>query len=158
MTTPTAYDLFVQRPRSAPKRQSSRRERQSQGGLPATLTLEELWNERVMVALPETHPLAVLTESAWEQLAKERFIVSRVDPGPEIEDYIIRGLAELGRHPEVEQIPVQRETLLGLAGLGQGLSLVGEAEAGVFYPGVMTWTALQPSRRMICGEPEGEPR
>lgn len=99
--------------------------------------LEELWNERVMVALPETHPLAALTEIAWEQLAHEHFIVSRVDPGPEIEDYIIRGLADLGRHPVVEQIPVQRETLLGLVGLGQGLSLVGEAEAGIVYPGVV---------------------
>ena len=32
---------------------------------------------------------------------------------------------------------MQRETLLALVGLAQGLSLVGEAEAGVTYPGVM---------------------
>jgi hypothetical protein len=60
-----------------------------------------------------------------------------VDPGPEIQDYIIRGLAELGRHPDVEQLAVQRETLLALVGLGRGLSLVAEAEAGVVYPGVI---------------------
>jgi len=98
--------------------------------------IEELWRERILVALPERHALAAFPEIAWEQLAAERFIVSRVDPGPEIQDYIIRGLADLGRHPEVDQMPVQRETLLGLVGLGQGLSLVGEAEAGVTYPGV----------------------
>jgi len=63
--------------------------------------------------------------------------VSRVDPGPEIQDYIVRGLADLGRHPVVEQMAVQRETLLALVGIGQGLSLVGEAEAGVTYPGVV---------------------
>ena len=93
-----------------------------------------LWHERIFVALPEGHSLLGFSEIAWEQLACERFIVSKVDPGPEIQDYIIRGLADLGRHPNVEQIPVQRETLLALVGLGQGLSLVAEAEAGVTYP------------------------
>lgn len=98
--------------------------------------LEELWRERVMVALPENHHLATTKLIFWEQLEHERFIVSRVDPGPEIHDYIVRGLADLGKHPNVNELSVQRETLLGLVGLGQGISLVGEAEAGVTYPGV----------------------
>lgn len=99
--------------------------------------VEDLWHERILVALPETHALASSKEIAWDQLSSERFIVSRVDPGPEIQDYIVRGLADLGRHPVVEQMAVQRETLLALVGIGQGLSLVGEAEAGVTYPGVV---------------------
>lgn len=99
--------------------------------------VETLWYERVVVALPESHQLTAVPEISWEQLAQEKFIVSRIDPGPEIQDYIIRGLADLGRHPEVEQFSVQRETLLGLVGLGRGLSLVSEAEAGVTYPGVL---------------------
>jgi DNA-binding transcriptional LysR family regulator len=99
--------------------------------------MENLWHERIMVALPESHTLASSREIAWDQLSSERFIVSRVDPGPEIQDYIVRGLAALGRHPVVKQIAVQRETLLALVGIGQGLSLVGEAEAGVNYPGVV---------------------
>lgn len=98
--------------------------------------VEPLWHERVIVALPEMHPLATTQQIVWKQLEHERFIVSRVDPGPEIQDYIIGGLADLGRHPNVEQVSVQRETLLSLVGLGQGLSLVAEAEAGVVYPGV----------------------
>ena len=98
--------------------------------------VEDLWHERILVALSETHPLASSKEIAWDQLSSERFIVSRVDPGPEIQDYIVRGLADLGRHPVVEKA-VQRETLLGLVGIGQSLSLVGEAEAGVTYPGVV---------------------
>lgn len=99
--------------------------------------LEELWRERVFVALHTRHPLASHAYIAWRELDEERFIVSRGDPGPEIQDYIIRGLADLGRHPVVAQVAVQRETLLGMVGLGQGLSLVGEAEAGVIYPGVV---------------------
>lgn len=98
--------------------------------------LEELWRERVMVALPDHHHLSDAKAIFWEQLENERFIVSRVDPGPEIQDYIIRSLADLGKHPNVDQLSVQRETLLALVGLAQGLSLVGEAEAGVAYPGV----------------------
>jgi len=99
--------------------------------------LEEMWREGVIVAMPQDHSLSSSPNVLWHQLEGERFIVSRMDPGPEIQDYIIRGLAELGRHPQVEQLAVQRETLLGLVGLGQGLSLVGEAEAGVSYPGVV---------------------
>ncbi len=97
---------------------------------------EVLWHEHLAVALREGHPLTARQEIAWADLANERFIVSRVNPGPEIQDYIIRGLAELGRHPRVEQVAVQRETLLALVGLSQGLTLVGEAAAGVTYPGV----------------------
>ena len=108
-------------------------------GMPHTpgCEMEALWHECVFVALPDIHPLSANTAIAWEELAQERFIVSQVDPGPEIQDYIIRGLADLGRQPEVEQMSVQRETLLALVGLGRGLRLVGEAEAGVFYPGVV---------------------
>ena len=99
--------------------------------------VEDLWHERILVALPESHALASSRKIAWDQLSSERFIVSRVDPGPEIQDYIVRGLADLGRHPVVKQIAVQRETLLALVGIGQGLRLVGEAESGVNYPGVV---------------------
>ena len=98
--------------------------------------VETLWHERVAVALREDHPLATRQEITWEELAHERFIVSRVDPGPAIRDYIFLSFAKLGRQPHVEQIAVDRETLFALVGLGQGLSLVSEAEVGVTYPGV----------------------
>ncbi len=107
-------------------------------GTPASpgCEVEPMWRERVVVSLSNAHPLAKKAVILWEDLEGERFIVSRADPGPEVENYIIRGLADLGKNPEVAHYTVQRETLLALVGLGQGLSLVAEAEAGVNYPGV----------------------
>lgn len=99
--------------------------------------VEELWRDKIQVALPASHPLSNTEEITWQQLANERFIISRVDPGSVVRDYIVRGMVELGRHPVVEQLATQRETLLAFVGLGQGLSLVGTAAAGVSYPGVV---------------------
>ena len=99
--------------------------------------LEELWRERVMVALPDHHHLSTAKLIFWEQLENERFIVSRVDPGPEIQDYIHpRPSGPREATPTWTSSLSTRETLLALVGLAQGLSLVGEAEAGVTYPGV----------------------
>ena len=59
------------------------------------------------------------------------------DPGPEVQDYVIQRLARLGHHPLVNVSAVQREGLMALVGLGQGVSLVCAAEAEVTYPDVV---------------------
>ena len=45
-----------------------------------------LWSERVIVALPETHPLANSEIVYWTDLRGETFLLSQRDPGPEIQD------------------------------------------------------------------------
>ena len=69
----------------------------------------------------------------WDQLAAEVFVVSKMGPGPEIEDIVMRHLSELGRRPIIEPRPVQRG---GLVSLGIGITLVGTAEASITYPDV----------------------
>lgn len=98
--------------------------------------VEPLWSEPIMVVLPENHVLATLDSVQWDQLVGECFIVSRIDPGPEIHDYVVNHMADLGHRPMVESRRVQREGLMALVGLGRRISLVGAAEAGVVYPGV----------------------
>ena len=90
-----------------------------------------------MVALREGHGLAALPRVPWSDLDNELFLVSRADPGPEIQDYIVQHLAVLGRHPAVEQRAVGRDGLMSLVGFGQGLTLVTGAEASASYPGVV---------------------
>ena len=99
--------------------------------------VEPLWSEPILVALASNHPLSSEEVVQWPQLASECFIVSRTDPGPEIHDYVVKKLSTLGLHPIVEPRPVRRDGLIALVGLGRGVSLVGAAEAGVSYPGVM---------------------
>jgi len=73
----------------------------------------------------------------WEALKDEHFIVSRGAPGPEIHDYIIRRLADLGRSPSVQRYRVDRETLMVLVGLNFGVSLISEAGTATRYPDVV---------------------
>ena len=107
-------------------------------GAPAApgCAVEPFWSEPIIVALAGDHPLAANDVIEWPQLASERFIVSRTDPGPEIHDYVVKQLSALGLHPIIEPRPVRRDGLMALVGLGRGVSLVGAAEAGVIYPGV----------------------
>lgn len=103
---------------------------------PDGLASERLWIERVALALPVKHGLALAKEVIWDDLADEHFIVSRDEPGPEIHEWLVPRLSSLGRHADVVRCAVARETLLVLVGLGFGLTVVSEAATGVTYPGV----------------------
>lgn len=100
------------------------------------LDVEEFWRERVYVALPADHALACRSAVIWADLRHEHFIVSSQEPGPEIHDYIIRRLAELGYHPSVLRYGVGRENLMHLVALGLGLSLTSEATIATRYPSI----------------------
>jgi hypothetical protein len=62
------------------------------------------------------------------------FIVSEANPGPAIHDYLVKHLAELGRHPNVERCGVGRDNLMRLVTLGRGLTLTSEATTGTSSP------------------------
>ncbi|RVO59196.1 LysR family transcriptional regulator [Sinorhizobium meliloti] len=96
-----------------------------------------LWDERVYVALPSDHELASRAEILWADLADRHFIISETDPGPEIHDYLIKHLADLGRHPSVERHRVGRDNLMHLVAMGQGLTLTSEATTATGFPGVV---------------------
>ena len=92
-----------------------------------------LWSEQIHVALPRHHPAASLDVVRWDQIANERFIISKATSGYSIQDFVIEHLAEPGQPPIVEPRSVSREGLLALVGLGLGISLVGSAELEVAY-------------------------
>lgn len=109
------------------------------GPIPGCET-RELWRERVHVALPESHPLAVKPRLDWTDLKSERFIVSRAEPGPEVHDYIVRRSADYSNYPDVEEKAALQDTLMNLVSLGQGITLVSAAWTAVKVPGL----ALRP--------------
>jgi DNA-binding transcriptional LysR family regulator len=96
-----------------------------------------LWEERVLVVLPRHHRMAEQEEISWDDLRDEHFIVSETNPGPETHDYLVKHLAELGRHPNVERCSVGRDNLMKLVTLGRGLTLTSEATTGAVFPGVV---------------------
>lgn len=99
--------------------------------------LTHFWSEKVYVALPRNDHLARKRAINWSDLRDRHFIVSEVDPGPEIHDYLVKHLAELGHHPSVERHVVGRDNLMQLVKIGQGLTLTSEATIGTRFPGVV---------------------
>lgn len=108
-------------------------------GVPTELGCDvtTFWSERVFVALPTAHSLAGLIVVSWNLLKNEHFVVSSDEPGPEIHDFIVKQLSELGHQPMIKRHHVGREALMILVGLGFGLSLISEAGTASSYPGVV---------------------
>ena len=95
-----------------------------------------LWSERVFAVLPESHALTGREELRCSDIAGESFIVTEAAPGQEIADHLVRRLADLGRHPEIQVQYVSRDNLVPLVALGRGLTLVSEAMTVARFPGV----------------------
>lgn len=97
----------------------------------------ELWRERVHVAMSGNHPLAHQRRLDWPQLKNECFIVSRMEPGPEVHDYIVRRVADYSTYPQIEQKAALQETLMHLVAMGQGITLVSAAWNSLKFPGLV---------------------
>lgn len=96
-----------------------------------------LWEERVFAVLPQDHGLIENGEVAWGDLHDEHFIFRKTNPGPEIHDYLVKHLAELGQHRRVERCGIGRDNLMKLVAFGRGLTLTSEATTGVAFPGIV---------------------
>lgn len=97
----------------------------------------QLWNERVLAVIPRKHEFASLRTINWMHLRDRHFIVSEDDPGPEIHDYLVKHIGDLGHHPSIERHRVGRDNLMHLVAMGQGLTLVHEAAGAAQFPGVI---------------------
>jgi len=95
-----------------------------------------LWSERVMVALPEQHPLAVNEVVSWTDLKSETFLLARFDLGQDFRDLLMMKLASPGDLPKVIQYEVNGESIKSLVGAGLGISITCDAYLGVHYAGV----------------------
>lgn len=104
---------------------------------PADCETEHLWTEKVFVVLPSGHPLAAKEQINWVDLKNQHFLVSEMDPGPEIHDFLVKNLADLGQRPSVECCAVGRDNLMQIVSFGRGLSLTSEATTGACFPGIV---------------------
>lgn len=94
------------------------------------------WSERILVAMPETHPLAERERIHWPDLKGERFLLTERDPGPETRNMILGKLGMPGYAPEIDMDDIGRETVLSTMALGGRLSIVTESVLGIQVPGV----------------------
>ncbi|MBS7702983.1 IS66 Orf2 like protein [Chelatococcus asaccharovorans] len=83
-------------------------------------------------------PLANMIEGDIDfgVLADEYIIVSEGAPGKEVDDDLVKRLADLGRHPGVHHQAVGGDSLMHLVALGRGLTIIGETTTAALFPGV----------------------
>lgn len=107
------------------------------GRIPATKSSEKpLWNERVLVVLPAEHRLAARQAVYWTDLRDETIIVSKYDPGREIEDLLVSKLASPNERPNIERPDVSRGVVKSLVTMGMGISIVLESDLGANFSGL----------------------
>ncbi len=95
-----------------------------------------LWQERVLVAMPDSHGLASKKDLTWEDLRKERIFFGR-DPGPELKNHLVAKLKASGQVPSIHQHNVGSDFSLSLVGIEPDVTLLYEADAGARHPGVV---------------------
>ncbi|WP_327754135.1 LysR family transcriptional regulator [Sphingobium sp. SJ10-10] len=95
------------------------------------------WSERILVAMPEGHPLAERERIHWTDLTRERFLLTERDPGPETRNMLLGKLGMPGYTPEIDMNDVSRETVLSAIAPGGHMSIVAESALGIQVPGVV---------------------
>lgn len=96
-----------------------------------------LWSERIMVAFPKEHHLAARDFLYWTDVKNERFLLSRHDPGPEIEGVILKKLSCPGDRPLIKRVEVSNEHILSAVDGNRGVTVLCESSTGHAPPGVI---------------------
>jgi DNA-binding transcriptional LysR family regulator len=104
--------------------------------LPESQTLP-LWSERILVALPEDHPLTTCDVVYWTELRNQTILLSQYDPGHEIEDVLISKLPLPGDRPQIERHDVSRGIIKSLISMRLGIGLVMESDIGASFDGLV---------------------
>jgi DNA-binding transcriptional LysR family regulator len=98
---------------------------------------EPVWSERILAALPMSHPLTDRDVIHWTDLRGERFLLTVADPGQELRDMLLGRLSISGGKPDIRMCHSSRETILSVLGGGSGVSIVCEGSTGARYPDVV---------------------
>ena len=102
------------------------------------LKLAALQGERLIVALPQTHPLAQQQHLPLKSLAAEPFILHPRYEGPILYDQILNLCRNAGFEPNIVHEAVKNQTRVGLVAAGLGVAFVPESlrssgQIGVSY-------------------------
>jgi DNA-binding transcriptional LysR family regulator len=96
-----------------------------------------LWNERLFVVLPRTHPLSSRQVVAWQALRNEHFIIRQSNCSRAFCERLIKHLSDRTHTPNMQKADVGRETIMHLVAMGRGVSLTSEATLVTAFPDVV---------------------
>ncbi|WP_306558006.1 MULTISPECIES: LysR family transcriptional regulator [Bradyrhizobium] len=96
-----------------------------------------LWSERILVSLPDRHVLANRMSVYWTDLRNETVLLSKRDPGRELEEMLVSKLSSAEIRPNIVYHDVSRAVISSLVSMELGLSLVMESEIGAGSSGLV---------------------
>jgi DNA-binding transcriptional LysR family regulator len=86
--------------------------------------LQTIFEESLVVALPESHPLAALPQIPLSTLATEPFVIFPRTLAPGLYDQIISLCQQGGFSPNVVQEAIQMQTIVSLVAAELGIAIV----------------------------------
>ncbi|WP_245448291.1 LysR family transcriptional regulator [Bradyrhizobium nitroreducens] len=96
-----------------------------------------VWSERILIMLPQEHPLAAYEQIHWTDLQNETVLLSQYDPGTDMEDVLVSKLVADDKRPNIERHDVSRGIVKSLISMGLGISLVMESDIGASLAGLV---------------------
>ncbi|MEM1255778.1 MAG: LysR family transcriptional regulator [Cyanobacteria bacterium P01_H01_bin.21] len=103
----------------------------------APLTLRTIWQEPMVVALPENHALAGRPNLSVKDLTHESFILFPRTVGPHLYSQIVSLCTQAGFNPKVVQEVTPQPTMIGLVAAGIGIAFVADSMQKISRPGVV---------------------
>lgn len=100
------------------------------------LAVLPIYQERMVFALPVSHPLSLQEAIAWSELAHETLILHQRQDGPVLYDYIIHCCERAGFNPKIVH-RTTGQTFIGLVTAQLGISLIAPSMQQVKNPGVV---------------------
>lgn len=124
--------------------------------VPQSLDVLPLWRERLIAAVPEAHPLAMVETVTWVALAKETVLVQAWETCSVPRELLVRKMGVT-----VDFIPqyASQGSVLALVGAGYGVNVVLDMVAGVPVPGVVFRPIAEPDATtglVVAWAPGGE--
>jgi DNA-binding transcriptional LysR family regulator len=93
--------------------------------------VEQFCEQELMLAVPESHPLAGQKGVQLRDLAAETFVGFPFKEGPGFESVVMAACQDCGFIPNFVQVAAQMQTILALVGGGLGIALVPQAMQAV---------------------------
>ncbi len=112
----------------------------AEGAAPPGLAARRVLREPLLLALPESHPLAAPGRSArpaWAALAAEPLVIFPRRIAPSLYDAILGHYRARGATPVIAQEAIQMQTIVNLVSAGMGMAWVPASLTQLQRPGVV---------------------
>ena len=92
--------------------------------LAPALRVMPLWSDRIVAALPVSHPLANQREISWHDLRHDIFLIGRDNAGQDFEELVRRKLGEPDMHPKIRRHDIGSNRIIALVQNNEGVALL----------------------------------